>query len=414
METEGEFEIEDAPSCFKSEVWHHFGFPVSRNKNGERVTDKSKTICKYCKKTMTYITANTTNMMQRLQRNHGEKLRPLPARRKLLQGQTSLDSAFAPPLPQSSTRAQEITRCIGVFIAKDMRPFSVVDNEGFRLLLNTLEPRYSIPSRPHFSRAVLPALYSETKAKVMQTLKEADSLALTTDGWTSRATQGYITITAHVITGEWKMASFVLQTRPLFESHTGRNIAEVLKLAVVEWELERANHNIAVVTDNARNMDVAVKESGLAPHIKCFAHTLNLASQAGLSVNRVSRLLGRVRRIAAFFHRSAMATAVLAAKQKLLQLPQHKLVMDVITRWNSSLEMLERYLEQQAAVTATLVSTEIRRNARDIDTLDSSDVSDAEDIVKLLKPLKTATSVLSDENNPTVSLILPLKHMIES
>ncbi|KAI4901341.1 hypothetical protein NFI96_010218 [Prochilodus magdalenae] len=70
--------------------------------------------------------------------------------------------------------------------------------------------------------------------------------------------------------------------------------------------------------------------------------------------------------------------------------------------------MLERYLEQQAAVTATLVSTEIRRNARDIDTLDSSDVSDAEDIVKLLKPLKTATSVLSDENNPTVSLILPL------
>lgn len=109
-----------------------------------------------------------------------------------------------------------------------------------------------------------------------------------------------------------------------------------------------------------------------------------------------------------------MATAVLEAKQKLLQLPQHKLVMDVITRWNSSLEMLERYLEQQAAVTATLVSTEIRRNARDIDTLDSSDVSDAEDIVKLLKPLKTATSVLSDENNPTVSLILPLKHMIES
>ncbi|KAJ8353682.1 hypothetical protein SKAU_G00212490 [Synaphobranchus kaupii] len=325
-----------------------------------------------------------------------------------------LTSTFGAPLAQKSARAKEITKCIAVFMAKDMRPFSVVENEGFRLLINTLEPKYHIPSRQYFSQTEIPALYKQTKEKVIQTLRQANSIAITTDGWTSRATESFITITAHVITDEWEMLSFVLQTRPLYEAHTGVHIAEILRSAVAEWELERAACGIGVVTDNARNMDVAVREAGLAPHVKCFAHTLNLASQAGLSVPRVHRLLGRVRRVVAFFHRSTTAAAVLTSNQKAMELPQHKLIIDVVTRWNSSLDMLERYLKHQSAVAATLLSPYVRRNAREIDTLDHADINDAEDIVKLLKPMKTATTVLSDEKTPTVSLIVPLKHMIES
>ncbi|KAK1903562.1 Zinc finger BED domain containing protein 1 [Dissostichus eleginoides] len=34
-------------------------------------------------------------------------------------------------------------------------------------------------------------------------------------------------------------------------------------------------------------------------------------------------------------------------------------------------------------------------------------------MVRLLSPLKKATTVLCDESQPTVSLIVPLKHMIE-
>ncbi|KAE8295674.1 hypothetical protein D5F01_LYC06609 [Larimichthys crocea] len=282
--------------------------------------------------------------------------------------------------------------------------------------MSTLKPRYCIPSRQHFSQVVVPKLYQEVRAHVVEILQRADTVSITTDGWTSRATQSYVTITVHVINAEWELAGFVLQTRPLLESHTGTNIAEVLKEAVAEWQLERQQQSIAVVTDNARNMDVAVREAGLAPHIKCFAHTLNLATQAGLSVPRIARLLGRIRRIVNYFHRSPTASAVLAAKQKQLfgsDITKHKLIVDVTTRWNSSLDMLERYLELQPAVAAALLSPEVRRNAREIDTLDNLDIRDAEDIMKLLKPLKIVTTVLSDEQNPTVSLIVPLKHTIE-
>ncbi|KAK1891719.1 Zinc finger BED domain containing protein 4 [Dissostichus eleginoides] len=155
-------------------------------------------------------------------------------------------------------------------MAKDLRPFSVVDNSGFRRLVNTLEPKYAIPSRPYFSPTVL-------------------------------------------------------------------------KSAVLEWGLDN-NQGIAVVTDNARNMDVAVREAGLSPHI------------------------------------NSTATAVLATKQGMLNLPAHKLIMDLVTRWNSSLDMLERYLEQQQAIAATLLSAEVRRNAREIDTLEPADITDAEDM----------------------------------
>ncbi|RXN05375.1 zinc finger BED domain-containing 1-like protein [Labeo rohita] len=78
-----------------------------------------------------------------------------------------------------------------------------------------------------------------------------------------------------------------------------------------------------------------------------------------------------VRKVVAFFHRSATATAVLMENQKMLEITSHKLIINVAMRWNISMDMLERYLEQQVAITAALLSTEACKNARQLDTLDS-------------------------------------------
>ena len=185
------------------------------------------------------------------------------------------------------------------------------------------------------------------------------------------------------MTGKWKVLYYRLGH--FFESHTGANIAEVLQTAVTDRELKKPNHSIAIVTDNARNMDVAAREAGLKPHIKCFAHTINLATQAGLGVPRVARLLGRVRLVAAFFHRSSTATAVLMSKQKQLQLPSHKLIMDVTTRWNSTLDMLARYLEQQAAISAALTSPEVKQTPEALIHLTAA-------MSEMLRPCEAAAS----------------------
>ena len=56
-------------------------------------------------------------------------------------------------------------------------------------------------------------------------LSSARVVALTRDGWTSRATESYVTVTSAHITPDWKLKTFVLQMRAMPESHTGVNIA---------------------------------------------------------------------------------------------------------------------------------------------------------------------------------------------
>ncbi len=88
----------------------------------------------------------------------------------------------------------------------------------------------------------------------------------------------------------------------------------------------------------------------------------------------------------------------------MLELRVHRLVTDVPTRWNSAFDMVERFLEQRPAVTAALLSPEVRKNEKEISTFTESDISNAEE----LKPVKVATCVMSDETHPTLSVIAPL------
>ena len=55
------------------------------------------------------------------------------------------------------------------------------------------------------------------------------SVALTTDIWTSMATEAYMTVAAHYIDPNWKLQNFVLETLLFPERHTAVNIAEKLK-----------------------------------------------------------------------------------------------------------------------------------------------------------------------------------------
>ena len=118
-------------------------------------------------------------------------------------------------------------------------------------------------------------------------LDNALSVALTSDGWTSRATES-----AHFIDSDWQMKDYVLQTRPLHDAHTGKNIAEVLTAAVSDWGLSRPTDLKPLVTDNASNVVLAAREGNFTPHTGCFAHTINLASQRALKIAGLARLSG--------------------------------------------------------------------------------------------------------------------------
>ncbi|XP_056091129.1 zinc finger BED domain-containing protein 4-like [Rhinichthys klamathensis goyatoka] len=311
--------IHPAPSGLKASVWIHFGFHGRSSKH----VDRTHAVCRHCH-TKLKNCGNTSNLRAHISRFHPEeavwvkddRLKPvIPPNQRTLHDMTT-------KLAPGSERAKKITTSISYFIAKDMRPYSVVENQGFRYMVHSMEPR----------------------------------VAITCDAWTSRATVSYVTVTAHHVNSEWKLISYVLQTRAMDDSHTGANMCEFLKAAADEWGIE--THDLVLVTDNASNMNVAA-ELGNFLHVRCYAHTLNLACQRALKLPAVARLLGRVRRITAFFHRSTTASHVLEQKQALLELPKHKLKTDAPTRWNSGFDMVDRFLEQQPAICAALLSPQV-------------------------------------------------------
>ncbi|XP_051806493.1 E3 SUMO-protein ligase ZBED1-like [Acanthochromis polyacanthus] len=394
--------LKDAPQTFKADIWQHFGFYEVDGK-----LDKTHAVCKTCHAKIKHV-SNTTNYKNHVDRWHPE----LNSKAKTVEpSQLKIYESLTSVLSPTSERAKRITRAVGCFIAKDLRPYSVVECKGFRHMIKTLEPRYTLPTRATFTDTVVPTLYKETKAKVMESLSKASHVAITSDAWTSVATESYVTITAHCISEDWQIVGYVLQTRSVYESHTGAHMAKLLLDAVEEWQL--AGKGVVLVTDNAANM-LCAAEIGKFPHVKCFAHTLNLAAQRALKLPTVARLLGRVRRISAYFHRSTKALHLFEENQKVvlkLKTPL-KLITDVSTRWNSAHDMIERFLQLQAAVHATLLSPALDVDEDDIVTLSRTDLANAEEAVKILKPMKEATQLMEQARNPTVSLIAPLHAQI--
>lgn len=235
-----EFDIQNVNGArYRSAVWKYFGFVVE-TKNDEKKVNYKLTACKHCRKISSY-TGNTTNMTTHMYRHHpnidsgttskqakaststtkADKL-SFNSSNTTTTGQLRLQESFNLRFSPTSMKAIAITKSIGAFIALDMRPYTIVESPAFRHMINTIEPRYQVPSSSHFAEKIVPELYNEAKSKVQDQLKKAFSVSITTDGWTSRATQSYITVTGHFIDPDWVMRSYVLQTRILEASHTGR------------------------------------------------------------------------------------------------------------------------------------------------------------------------------------------------
>ena len=82
--------------------------------------------------------------------------------------------------------------------------------------------------------------HKSVKEKLQRKLdKEATSISLTTDIWSSAATEAYITVSAHYISPEWHLLSCVLETPGMPERHTGQNIADRLVEIADRWAITK-------------------------------------------------------------------------------------------------------------------------------------------------------------------------------
>ena len=137
--------------------------------------------------------------------------------------------------PASVARQKRLHNLLINMIVKDLQPFSIVDDEGFREFVAGLDPSYVLPSRTTLTRELLPQLYDKIIDEVKANLAKAEYITLTTDGWTSRTTESYIAVTAHFISDSWEMRSCLLECFKYGESHTAENLKDELHRVAADW-----------------------------------------------------------------------------------------------------------------------------------------------------------------------------------
>ncbi|XP_049451338.1 E3 SUMO-protein ligase ZBED1-like isoform X1 [Epinephelus fuscoguttatus] len=301
-------------------------------------------------------------------------------------------------------RQNRVTDLLTRFVCEDMRPINVIYGSGFQAFVHELEPRFKIPCYRTMNGKIT-KLFDTTKGGIREML-HGEKLALTTDGWSSLATESYVTVTAHFIDEDWEMRNVVLDTSELQTAHTAANVStcidSILRDYHVEWESV-----LAITTDNATNYVNAVERYLGITDIPCMAHTINLATRKGLAERSVATTVSHLKAATQHFKHSPTDSYLLESKQKLLGLKPVQLINDCPTRWNSTYDMICRAADQQAAVAAVIMEKKLSRLE-----LSSVEWTLMEKVKDVLKPFKVATQALSTENYPTASAVLPLQYVL--
>lgn len=247
-----------------SVIWNWFGFVASD-------TEQTAPRCKVCLAVATKGSC-TTNLLQHLKQRHAaEWERCCSLRKEQDRGSPSTATTKQPsvletftnciPYDKKGARWKAITDAVAMYIAKDMVPIYTVEKPGFIHLLKVLDPRYVLPSRKYFSDVALPQLYNSTHQRIAAELDGVLFYSATTDLWSSRVMQPYLSLTLHFINDDWTLRSVCLQTAYFHDEHKGEIIAQGLKDALSSWNLPE-DRPTCMTTDSGTNMLKALRDNG--------------------------------------------------------------------------------------------------------------------------------------------------------
>lgn len=342
------------PRQKRSIVWEFF----EKSDTDKVRCTKCNTVFKFCK--------NTSNLLDHIKRKHDLAMREILNNRA--EGPPDDESTHTPststttgnkstsdcqltlhPPPSKKIRQLRLTTksedvitvdkmklfdCnIAKMIALDFQPLSMVEDEGFKILIQSLRPEYTLPSRKTLSDKILPELYNDIKCKIIKMLEEIEYISITTDLWTSSSNKSYITVTGHFI-HNFEFYSVVLATKEVKTTHTGENIGEAITNILETFHV--LHKVVTIVTDNGSNMKKAVSDYLKKYNHYCVAHTLNLCVQDAVNANKeFLTIVSKCKAIVSYFKRSSIAAYKLREIQLQMNLPVLVLIQDVSTRWNS-------------------------------------------------------------------------------
>ncbi len=170
------------------------------------------------------------------------------------------------------------------FVALDDQPFSVVEDVGFRRLIEHIEPRYVMPSRRHFSEVCLPELFNVVATHVHEHIAaDISAISFTTDIWSSDVSiTSMLSLTAQWIDADFQLQKILLHSQEFRGSHTAAAISDAFANM---FDTSKVH---VIVSGNARNMTKAIEDSWR----ECGVHTTSVCERGSVVSTQRKRRTG--------------------------------------------------------------------------------------------------------------------------
>ena len=317
-------------------------------------------------------------------------------------------------------RAKARHRGVLMMVILDLQPWSIVNNAGFLQYSYALDPHFKVPSDT-FYRSLLDKAYNKSVEKVEDKIRKDNPQAVSCqlDGW-SAYRHGYIGLLINYITPSWKRVSLCLACGPFDTNHTGENMGHWLDTKLSSWKV--LDKTTVCVSDTAANM---IKMMEYLPndmeHNDCLNHVLQLSiNDEILEKPEIKNIIMNVRAVTNYT--SILLSSALKRKQEELGWESkdiRALVQDVKTRWNSTHDMLARFVELEEPIKSLLGEDEWKNKIKcgtGYVKISSNDWKVMRNVVKVLGPFKEATLELSRASaciSQTIPTITSLLHTLK-
>ncbi|KAL3347819.1 hypothetical protein AABB24_021458 [Solanum stoloniferum] len=260
---------------------------------------------------------------------------------------------------------------VSVAILKHNYPFSFAEHQGNRDIHLYLNSTVKTISRNTAKSDIL-KMYDRKKEYLKSELSMIPSrVCLTSDMWTSLASNGYMCLTAHYVDLNWILQKRVLIFRHVPPPHSGAVLGPLLIEFVEKWGIEKkifsltldnATCNKGVVTNLKEHLSLmqALVCDGKFFHVRCGNHILNLIVKSGLE--KADAAIVKIREgIKHIKHSEGRILKFVECIKNLGLRCSKKLRQDMVIRWNSTYMMLESaILYQQAYIQYKLIDTDFK------------------------------------------------------
>lgn len=309
-----------------------------------------------CGKELKVVKSTSSNLSMHVKKMHGHLLQD--KKRKTNQA-TILFSANQSVL-RPFTPALFKEYIVDLFVVQDFS-FLTIETPQFIKLIKLLRPETTMFKADALKKEILER-FRITKIQIIKFFSSIKSrVSFTTDIWTSPNDLSFMAITAHWISPQFVVQSLLVDFLEIQGSHTGVNIEKYFSESLIEFGL--FDKKLAVTLDNAYNNDTFIsslikRDPSFTKdhHIRCFGHILNITSQDALKLvqtqiltirNYIKRIIHSPKNLARlkdYFDELGKTTDFV------------KPILDVVTRWNSTVDMIQRAIRLKSCLDLTMNS----------------------------------------------------------